>query len=246
VSRRARKAGFTLLEVVLAVALVLSLMGALYAFYLYALDVRKAIAAESEMLAGERDVMDGLTNELRSAMIYPFLNLGLEGSAGRLVFISAGLPGPAAWVIRQSTEDPIPPEQDLQLVGYQLSVDPNTEEVLGLVRTCQKVISAESPGSARQTRLLSSRLRFVNFRFHNGSGWQAEWRMEAPAEGEGEQTSLLPVAVEITLGTEPLPEDMDVDEYIETHPTFRRVVFVPAGARQQRGTVVRTGEGASR
>ncbi|GAG47146.1 unnamed protein product, partial [marine sediment metagenome] len=102
VSRVARKGGFTLLEVVLAVALVLSLMVALYAFYASAMDVRKGIAAESEMLSAERAIMDGLTNELRSAMIYPFLNLGLEGSADRLAFISAGVPGPAAWAVRES------------------------------------------------------------------------------------------------------------------------------------------------
>ena len=246
VSRVARKGGFTLLEVVLAVALVLSLMGALYAFYASAMDVRKGIAAESEMLSAERAIMDGLTNELRSAMIYPFLNLGLEGSADRLAFISAGVPGPAAWAVRESTEDPIPPEQDLQLIGYRLRIDPNTEDVVGLVRTCQKIISAESPGSARETRLLSSRLRFVGFRFHNGSGWQAEWRMEAPGREGDEQTSLLPVAVEITLGAEPLPEEMEVDEYIQTHQTFRRVVFLPAGARQQRGAAVRTGAGGTR
>jgi hypothetical protein len=230
-------------EVALAIALVVALLGALFAFYSYALDLRRAVAEEADLAASERSVMDGLTEELRAALAYPFLNIGLEGSNYEIAFIRAVLPGPAAWAVRSSVDDPIPPEQDLEILTYRLRVDANVEppEVLGLERLSQKTVAAESQGQGQTVRLMSRQLRFVCFRFtSDGSTWQDYWRMESPTGESAPQTGLLPMAVEITLGTESRPPEMALEDYLKEPPglTFRRVVFVPAGARPVSGTAV--------
>jgi hypothetical protein len=153
------------------------------------------------------------------------------------------VPGLAAWAVRSSMEEPIPPEQDLEIVTYRLRVDPNTAQVLGLERLSQKTVTAESQTKGQTVRLMSPQLQFLNFRFFDGSAWQGYWRMEDPFGESTPQTSLLPMAVEITLGTEPKPEEMTVEDYLLEYPTFQRMVFVPAGARPLSGTVVRGGPG---
>lgn len=228
--------GFTLVEVMLAVTMVVALMLALFAFYIQTMDVRAASSDDAELMAAERGLMETLTNELRAATTYPLLNIGLEGAADQITFITTAIPGPAAWAIRTSMDDPIPPEQDAQLVQYGLRVDSNTGQVLGLERLCQKVISATAPEKAQQVYLISSRLCFLNFRYYDGTGWTDTW---SPSGGDT-PTSLLPMAVEITIGFDPKPEEMTVEDFLlQNLPRFQRVVFVPAGARPQTGTVVR-------
>lgn len=228
---RASSRAFTMVEVMLALALVGALMGALLGFYQNALDIRREMVGETELFAAEQEIMQGITDELRSAFAYPFLNLGVEGAADQISLVSAGLPGPAAWAARSSTEDPIPPEQDLRLITYRLRIDANTTEVLGLERSVQKVLAAESAAMAMKTRLVSSRIVFLNLAYYDGSSWRSTWRMESPSS-EGEvQTSLLPMAVEVRLGATPKPEDMPVEEYLAQYPTHRRVVYLAVGAR---------------
>jgi type II secretory pathway component PulJ len=245
--RAQRRGGFTLIEVAISLSLVVGLVVTLFAFYNHAIDMRRAIVEEAELAAAERAVMDGLTDELRAAMAYPFLNLGLEGSNDRIVFIRAVLPGPAAWAVRSSMEDPIPPEQDLEVLTYRLRLDANVDppEVLGLERLSQKTVAAQTRNLGQTVRLVSRQLRFLCFRFtSDGSNWQDYWRMEDPFGESSQPTGLLPMAVEITLGMEPRPPEMAVEDYLKEYPTFRRVVFVPAGARPLSGTVVR-GAGGS-
>ena len=81
-----------------------------------------------------------------------------------------------------------------------------------------------------RVRFLSARIKFLNFRYWKGDTWIASW--------EGGD---LPSAVEITMGTRPLPEEMEVEDYLETHETFRQVVYLPAAARPDTGSVIRRG-----
>ena len=82
--------------------------------------------------------------------------------------------------------------------------------------------------------LLAPALKFVRFRYHTGQapggaapgigagvsdeGWVEQWTTPGKA----------PLAVEITLGTHEKDELMDVEDYLESNPTFRRVVYLPA------------------
>jgi prepilin-type N-terminal cleavage/methylation domain-containing protein len=225
---------FTLIEVLLAISLVAALLAALFAFYRYATDLRRDIVEDAQLLSAARNTMDGLTNELRTAMAYPTLNIGLEGSNDRIGFLSTVLPGQGVWNEPDPTVEAAPPEQDLQVLTYQLRVDSNTKEVLGLERLSQRNISSLSQGGGQQVKLISPRLRFLNFRFYDGTGWRDYWRMEDPfGEQTTQSTPLLPVAVEITIGLDPIPEEMTLEDYLAENPTrtFQRIIFVPAGAQ---------------
>lgn len=228
--RRGRRA-MTLLEIMLALTIVVGLMGGLYSFYSHVLSTCRAVTDAAEQASAVRIVMDRMTAELRSAKVYPFVNFGLEGAPDNTQFVTTVLPGRAAWAVRSSTEEPVAPEHDLQLVGYRLRTSEAFGQetiVEGLERTCQKIIAAPDAeeGEGIEVAFLTSHVKFLSLRYWTGNGWQGAW--SGPD---------LPGAVEIVLGVEPLEEGVSPDEY--AHETFRRVVYVPGGVRSRGGTVVR-------
>ncbi|NQU76414.1 MAG: hypothetical protein HQ546_08900 [Planctomycetes bacterium] len=219
---RLRRNAFTLVEVVLAVGLALGLMGAALGLYNHIASLRKNVLAELDRTAMCRSVMDRITDELRCAMIYPFLQAGLEGDAGRVRFISATLPGAAAWAVRSGRDEPVPAEHDVEWIGYRLRIvedEQGQERIDGLERTCQKLLTAMAAEEGKQIRaeLVAPSIRFLRLRFYDGTGWIESW-----TGGD------LPMAVEITLGTGSVPEKMDVEDYLAAYETFRRVVAIPA------------------
>jgi len=238
VSHGTRARGFTLFEVVLAVSLALVLMVAMLTFYRQAADVRAAVVEEAELIGAERAVMDLVTEQLRGAFVYRFLGQGLDGALTEARFPTVTLPSRSVWLVQGATEtEPIPPERDLQIVGYRVRYvedDYGDLVAVGLERTCQKVLTprvAEEAEEGEQgeieASLLTPRIRFIRFQYWDGSAWLAQW-----SGGD------LPQAVEIVLGAEPLPEEVE-DAFEYPYPTFRRVVFIPAAARGQGGPMVR-------
>lgn len=228
---QAPRSAFTLLEVILAVTLGLGLVGSVMVFYDHAANVRKAVLSDAEMVAAERIIMDRITDELRGATVYPFLDMGVEGRPGEIHFITTALPGPRAWAVRKATEDPIPPACDLRIVGYRLgtSEDENGRmQINGLERTDQRILTARTAQEGREiiASLLTPHVRFIRFRYRAAGGWTESWTRRD-----------LPGAVEITLGFKPLPEDTDPQDY--PYQTFRRVVFVPGSSMPTSGAIVR-------
>ena len=234
-TRRGR-GGFTLLEVILAVTLAVAIVGAAFAFYRRAMDARASILDGVELALAERGIMDRLTQELRGAVVDPFASSGLEGGDWGMRFATTAVPGPAAWAVRRTTEDQVPPERDLQVLGYRLRVvedEQGVEQVVGLERTSQTLVSAPTveEGAEVAVTLLTARIRHLYVRYWDGAAWGGSW-----PGGD------LPSAVEINLGERPLPEGVLPEDY--PYPTFRRVVFIPGGAKAVEGTTVRgLGEG---
>lgn len=230
--RRAARRAFTLLEAVLALTLALSLVLVMLTFYKQATDVRAAVLDEALLVGEERAVMDLATQELRAAMAAPQAGIGVEGAIDQIRFATVALPGGSVWIVRRAAEsDQLPPERDLQIVGYRLRIvedDMGQPVVVGLERTCQRLLTAQvaEEGVEIQATLVSAGLKFLRLRYWDGTTWLESW-------GGND----LPQAVEICLGREPLPEGVEPLQY--PYPLFRRVVFVPAGARAASGTVVR-------
>ena len=228
---RRHSPGFTLLEVTLALTLSIVLVGAMLGLYDHATSIRRSVIEHTERVTSVRIVMDRLTNELRGAMAYPFLNFGMEGGDVELKFITASLPGPAVWAVRKSTEDPIPPETDLEMVGYRLRTHEDEEGLVvvdGLERTSQKILAAPTAeeGSEVDAVLLAEHIKFLRLGYFDGEQWTNQWN-----EGG------LPLAVEVTIGLEPLPEETVPQDY--PFETFRRTVYVPGGRNSGRGTIIR-------
>lgn len=199
--------GFTLLEMVLSLTLAGVVIVATLSFHRFTLDTRANVLEAAEAIHAQRVVMDRLAFELTTALAYPFLNLGLSGDEQRITFPTTRVPGPAAWVDRGLTDEPVPPEHDLGIVGYRLMIEEEEggfTRVLGLERLEQTLASARAPeeGEEIQSRLLTPHVRFIAFAYYLDGNWVDSW--------EGGD---LPQAVRITIGGDPLPEDVEIEDY---------------------------------
>ena len=242
-SRQARQNGLTLIEVILAVSLSIIILGSSLAFYSQALRHRRVITAEVTILTSERQAMERITEDLRGALEYPFIKMGIKGETDSLEFICTTIPGPAVWSERSATDNPPPPEHDLHRVKFRLAMrdDPETDEerIAGLERVTRKIIVSEimieeeeylfgdeteveqeeeeiDPEDPTIKRtLLSSDIKHIAFRYWLDGDWVDTY-----------DDSVLPAAVEVTLGKQPLDEGQSPEDYI--HHVYRRVIYIPA------------------
>ncbi|MFP3937274.1 MAG: hypothetical protein ACLFVW_02950 [Phycisphaerae bacterium] len=224
--RAASRAGLTLLEVILALALTVGLAGAVMGFYHRSASLRDSLLEEVNFVAAERAFMDLITSELRSAEKHGATDTALEGGEMRMQLVTHTLPGPAAWAAVNITEQATPAERELRLVGYRVcdSEDETAQPtVCGIERTEQRRLAAQvaEEGEEISVELLTEDIRFLRLRYWDGSAWITAW-----------SGSDLPVAVEVTLGRRPLPEDTTPEDY--PYETFTRVVHIP-GSRAQLG-----------
>jgi hypothetical protein len=231
------------MEVVLAVALTVGLMAAALAFYQHVVKARDNFTNQlrtAQATAAQRRVMDRITDDLRSALVFRFLQMGLSGQPMQMSFTTAALPGPGVWATQDMTDRPIPPQHDIRIVGYRLRISENEdgEEVVeGLERTIQQVLTAPvvEEGQEIQAALIAPQFKFVAFYYwdRQASEWVNSW------EGGN-----LPPAVEIVLGIEPLPETLEPEDY--PYETYRRMVYLPGVAPAASGNVVIRGLGGQR
>jgi type II secretory pathway pseudopilin PulG len=265
----ARNRGFTLVEVVLAVGLAMALLALAMGFHYRTADTRDALTAEMQAIEGERLVMDRLTDELRCAMAYPFLGIGLDGGTDHLAFVTPTLVGPRAWATWPASEasgEAPPPTHDLALLGYRLRAwedEQGNVHVAGLERTVQPAQMTqpeltEEPAERMVMRdgeaavlqepplvrcdLISSDIKFLMVRYYDealAEGGVAESPW-AGAWGGGD----LPLAVEITLGRHPKPVEMELEDYLDVYDLSRRVIYLPgrAGSQAQGGRGSRAGD----
>jgi hypothetical protein len=228
------------LEVVLAVTLALGAVGAVLAFNQRVLELRGQIFGDVEAIASQRAVMGKLTDELRSAIAYPFLGGGMSGQSGQIQFVSVVLPSLAVWAPRTAIDNPPPPEQDIQFVTYRLRyatdergvalVDEQGNPIVaGLERSCQKVLASgqSSVGPQISTSLLTANVKYLSLRYWDGGSWLTGW-----------SRSDLPPAIEIVIGAAPPVAGMTLDDYQAQHESFRRVVYIPGGAKAAGGTAI--------
>jgi type II secretory pathway pseudopilin PulG len=239
-NREWRSAGFTLVEVLLAIGIVTAILLVALFFYQQAANMRTQLLAESERLASVRLVMDRLTSDLRT--VYGTVSGGgVSGDAASLRIVRTELPSRSAWTV-DTLERVTPVASDLRRVSYSLGsgrVGTNSI-VAGLVRTEESLV-AERPSVMAARRAGASEtvievepqtptnreppteaIQFLYFRYWDGDAWLESWSQ-----------SELPGGIEVSLGAEPLPEEFLPEEY--PFEVFRRVISLPA-ARLNPGT----------
>lgn len=243
--RTARRRGFTLVEVILAIGIATGLLVVALVFYSQATHLRAQLVSEAERLSAVRLVMDRMVTDLHAAFEQP--QIGFTGSMDSMEFVVARAPDPAgtaAAAVRWA------PMGDLRKVSYYLtaSLQGTNFVVTGLDRTEEPLVTklaapAAGGGAAGAgpvtassvapmpsvvatagtnavpvvTEPLADAIRHARFRYWDGTLWLEAW--DAPG---------LPVAVEISLGLEPLPENELAADY--PHEVFRRVVILPGRA----------------
>lgn len=178
-----RDAGFTLLEVLIAVALATLVLGAIYGVFTSVAKARERAEQGSETAHYAQVLFDRIGRELRGAWRpeqgAPFFVAGpdrdgrpeLRFATASTTLESSGRGGIAA--LRY---------------GVQLAVDPQ-DSALTLVRS-------EAPYHLRE-RLsedgisLGSRIKRINWRFYGSNGWVETWKAE--------ESGALPQLVELTV-----------------------------------------------
>jgi hypothetical protein len=217
----------------LAVALSVLLIGTALWFYQHAGQVRSELSTEANEIAARRQMLERITSDLRNAIALPGQSGSMNGTTDRVTFITAGLPGKSVWTEQKLTETPPPAEQDLRQVSYGLSIyedEDGNRQIVGIDSQVQRLLSPKvvEEGNGIKSTLLSSRYLFLRFQYWDGTAWQVEWQ-DQPTP---------PVAVELVIGEEPLPDGEDPLQY--AGPTIRRVIYLPSGApTAQDGSVIK-------
>jgi prepilin-type N-terminal cleavage/methylation domain-containing protein len=193
-ARSGRRGGFTLLEVLIAIALVLALFGAMFAFLFDVLSSRrraldyaaKHLAAVTLIDRAELDLMFCIVGD----RVY---GAGVEGDNTSLRILTRGV---AAHLAGRGAEDPAV-LGDLQRAEYRF------DEALGRIEARRLPVGERRVEDAPYAPL-GGRVYKVRFRYHDSVAWRDSF--DSLSEGR------LPVAVEIAMwfypwpGTEALPE----------------------------------------
>ncbi len=224
---RPARSAFTLLEVVLAITIAIGILVVALAFYQQATSLRGQLLVESERLAAVRQVMDRLSADLRVAPVND--RTGFTGDSNSLRFVTTGLPFSPGTI-----------ESDLKRISYRTTYagEGTNLAVSGLTRVQEPALdliaSRLAPAlatvagdtnvpAAAAAEPLTDAIRFLSFRFWDGTAWRDNWSGVAPPPG-----------LEISLGFEPLPPEATPDQY--PGEIFRRVIFLPAGQSKPPGT----------
>jgi hypothetical protein len=224
-----------LIEVILAISIAIGILIVALSFYRQATDLRGQLLREAERLSDIRLLLDHLTADLRAARSG---GSGFNGETASLSFLKAGLGFGNSWTSA--------PAGDLKWVAYHATtaLDGTNLVVSGIVRTevasarmlateetrpstvtPVETVATNSPVSTnaasaivsgRSLEPLSTSIRFLQFRYWDGETWADAWNSIDP-----------PTGVEVTVGSEPLPQEALSAEY--PFETFRRVIFLPGG-----------------
>ena len=235
--RDARGSAFTLVEVILAIAIATGLLVIALTFYRQATDLRGQILVEAERISVVRLVADRLTADRRQAQPVAGDAESFVGGSGWVRFTRASLAVPSG----HGPDGAVSVGPDVVRISYDTVTGPDGTNtvVLGLDRTESPLsarpraeISASASAASldasilapaatnRPAELLTDQVRFIRFRFWDGGAWQESWTNQVPPPG-----------VEVVLGTEPLPDDATPETY--PYEQFRRVVVVPAGSARR-------------
>jgi type II secretory pathway pseudopilin PulG len=223
-ARTPNLSAFTLIEVILAVVIASGLLVVAISYYQRSADLRSQLLEESERLTTMRLMMDRLSGDLRTAFAEP--RQGFSGTPDSMRFVHVGNPTPGNLG-----------EGALKLVSYSVATNSqgtNAAVVIGFNRVETPLVELRTTSATTNSEPLSFNgamdptvaltnqvvepmtraIRFVRFRYFNGSEWMDSW--------DGVD---LPRGVEATFGTEPvLPDDE-----VFGGEQFMRVIFVPAG-----------------
>jgi type II secretory pathway pseudopilin PulG len=217
---------FTLIEVVLAIAIALGILVVVLYFYEQSTNLRTEVIQETERVSAARLVMDRLTGELRSSQSGSGVGGGFVGDSNTLQFVKTDVPSFTSWTGGALGRSSFP-MTDLKLIKYRIDVTDGTNAG-GLVRTEEPLVTRQQALTAAEdqpdqvgTNVLSSvnappvleEIKYVQFRYWSGTNWLDSWI-----------ASGAPEAVEVSLGAEVVT---NATEFVESPPEiFRRVIYL--------------------
>ncbi len=264
-ARRAARA-LTLLEVVISIALIAMLLGALLTFFWQTLTVRDQAVLAADRTQLVQQILGRMADELRGSVGLEQISFPVEhfvGDRRRIRFLTAPLPPDESYAFYRESEEHPAPRHDLREITYELWVDPDqTAEggeplVGGIVRTERRAIDPtireEEVADGEDLLYLrhdlwSPELGYLEFRYFDGVEWTTRWQV---TEGNP-----LPHLVQITVGFNSITraelEDQDLQAYpIDQYPLgpdvpdfnrFSTIVRLPAADQMFGSRMKRLGE----
>jgi type II secretory pathway pseudopilin PulG len=250
--------GFTLLEVILALLIMVGIMSVVLFFYQRMAETRRNAIGEAEKVTLVRLLLDQMAGELRAARAMDNPVLSFEGSSNRIRFHSVHWTTPARWMGTN------PVSGDLRRIQYFLLAGTNGLEVLGLGRSEDSAFAVAQRASEGASGLMDDLL-----------DGDPDGSTSLDLEGAGEQASVfgsdltdgggrlvadfvrslrfryydgtqwveswnstrLPLGVEVELGPEGGQDPdgnspVDVDGTSDVPDRYRRVILVTGGRRE--------------
>jgi prepilin-type N-terminal cleavage/methylation domain-containing protein len=169
-----RQRGFSLLEVMLAITIVLALAGTVYAFLFDLIDSRERIVSESD----RSRVGIGVIEQLERGIMTTIAGSSRYGSGVR------GSPNSLELLSRAVT---LPVETDSQTVlGDLQGVSFSWDSQRGVLSASRW---DELGGERSGTEVISSDIAYLQFRYYDGQAWR----------GRFDSSSGLPVAIEVAI-----------------------------------------------
>jgi len=212
---RTRRAGMTLLELVLAIGIMVLLIAFMFGFYWNALRSRERGLHDMESTQLARVIAQQIAREIRGASgTMGSYGAGLSGGEHDIRLTTVVLPDREMFRRESIVTKQMPAQSDVRQIQYYLAYDPETEvdypdgrsagKNLGLVRREIKTLNQAAVNENRReevdTDLLAPELGYLRFRYFDGVDWIRKWDI-AGLPGQ----NALPQAVEVTVGYQPLP-----------------------------------------
>ena len=151
-----RRRGVTLLEILLAMSLLVTLTSMTYWFYSSSMETSQKGTMEADKLRLARVVLDRIATEIRQANSTTAEDrMGIRGEKESIAISTLRVPTKALSKKRSSRDNPPPAEFDLVAVQYKIARHPDIlhddgyEMPLGLARVEVLVPRAEIPGAAK-------------------------------------------------------------------------------------------------
>lgn len=246
-----RRQGFTLLEVILAMTLMVFLLAILFQFYTNTMGVRHRSMHGIQEAHLARVLLRQITDEIRAAGGFvPGFGPGVIGDRYELTVQTTGVPSKELFRVRRRQDDLLPGQHDVKQVRYFIAWDPdivNEEGIpyaLGLVRQelktlRQSVIVTGEEGDENDMKDLqqeeeveqdaerSFKLQLYapeikHLEFRYFDG--AEWHRDWQVTGG----NALPQMIRVTLGYETqMPEDLEAGLEEEDFQLQEDEIFPP-------------------
>jgi hypothetical protein len=227
-----RRRGFTLLEVVLSISLMIILLGMLFGFYRNSMMQREIGVAKTSEAHLARILLRQITEELRSAVGFaPGFGPGVIGERYEFTVQATALPDRVLFERRSVREEPLPGQHDIRQLRYFIAWDEEiTDEngiplALGLVRQELKTLrryavvqgdgafdseafegdeeEVEDAEESFRLQLYAPEIKYIEMRYYDGAQWHRDWHVN--------QGNALPQMIRVTLGFETQDQE-DFDE----------------------------------
>lgn len=265
--RRVRTA-LSLLEVLVALALIIMLVSSMFTFYWQMAEARQKAAEASSRTQLARVIVDEIAREIRGMVGFDKINFPsaqgeqrIVGTRRSLSFFTTALPGKDQYMFYGPSDNPLPAKHDLRLISYSLWVDPHEKNengdpiVGGILRSEKKtlnqfVVNEDDPLDIRND-LQSPELGYLEFRYFDGVEWDTKWDI---TDGNS-----LPQLIMVTVGYKSIMQDelddVDLQSYsVSDYPfgdpkprddRYSVIVKIPAADRFFSSRISRVGKQAS-